>query len=349
MEEDHAILRGTAVHGAKWKRIAQDLPSRSPSSVRNRYQRLVIWAHEQLQPDQQPRRTRDGSVGVNVAASTLALVNSGMGGLESSTAALELDSSGTLANSNLFDGALPRQGPPAHGMPSHGMPVHGMPTYGMPAQASAGRAAASTAYLQVPAEFALPGPSPLGRGQPAEQAAEQSFATLPNGLAGVVKAKGAAEFGLAAEDFGAAAAAAPEGAPSWWVKERTWKEPAQMAQVTRSHQSSARRGERVACLPRCGPRAGAVRRGRRSAARISRRASSRWRVAPSRRAASSRGRSPDSSLSHLLFSSHPTFSSNMAGPSKTCSRRTRAPTTAWPTRRPAGSRRSALARRAARG
>ena len=35
----------------------------------------------------------------------------------------------SLANSNLFDGALPRQGPPVHGMPSHGMPVHGMPTY----------------------------------------------------------------------------------------------------------------------------------------------------------------------------------------------------------------------------
>lgn len=70
LAEDQTILHGIKAHGPKYKRIAQDLPGRTPSSVRNRYQRLIIWAHES--DLETSRRTRDGTIGVTVAASTRA-------------------------------------------------------------------------------------------------------------------------------------------------------------------------------------------------------------------------------------------------------------------------------------
>ena len=46
LAEDQTILRGLKEHGKLWKRIAQNVPGRTPSSVRNRYQRLIMRSHE---------------------------------------------------------------------------------------------------------------------------------------------------------------------------------------------------------------------------------------------------------------------------------------------------------------
>ena len=39
-EEDAAISKGVAIHGQKWRKIAESLPGRTEDSVRNRWSRL---------------------------------------------------------------------------------------------------------------------------------------------------------------------------------------------------------------------------------------------------------------------------------------------------------------------
>ena len=132
VSEDHAILSGVAEHGRKWKVIAESLPGRTSSSVRNRHHRLLVWAQQQLDAD-----TRDGAF-----PKPSAIVYSDRS-VVPSTATMYNTLAPALANVALTPrvtaSAAPALPPPSPAVMS--APVM-----------------AATAWTTVPAEFAVPNP-----------------------------------------------------------------------------------------------------------------------------------------------------------------------------------------------